>query len=198
MTGGKTLYNTGQFIHQCEPRPELKIVQLTGNSGNTPSTSVIQTWSAALHAVPVYIHAPAFANDIESKKLFLKQAQIQDGLKELENLDMVIVAIGTSERDATILQLDIVPNLDAIRLKENSIGDISYHFFNQFGEFSMPSISERIIGASQEDITKTPIRTAIAYGKNKAPVILAALEGKLINLLITDEETGLELVNLMN
>ncbi len=94
-----------------------------------PSTSVIQTWSSALHAIPVYIHAPAFANDIKSKELFLEQVLIQEGLKELENMDMIIAAIGSSDRDATILQLDIIPDLDAGSLQENSIGDISYHFF---------------------------------------------------------------------
>lgn len=194
LTGGHTLYQVGQHMHTCESRPDLKLVQLSGNAGNLPSTSVIQSWSQALKAEPVYIHAPAFANDKETKEIFMQQMQIKKSFDEIKELDMLVVAIGTSDRQATILQLGTIPDLTSDKLRKNSVGDISYHFFNEQGHFSMHDISDRLVGASIEDLLTVPVRAAIAYGGNKIPAIKAALVGKLVNILLTDEDTAKELL----
>jgi len=75
-------------------------------------------------------------------------------------------------------------------LTKGAVGDIGLRFFNARGEKVEDEINDRIIGLDLEQIRRIPRVIAVAGGADKAAVIRAALIGKLINILITDDKTA--------
>jgi deoxyribonucleoside regulator len=190
LSGGRTIYSVGEYMHLCEPRPQLKLVQLTGSAGNSPSASVVQSWSDAMHSKPFYLPAPAIVIDKEMRDLFLKNEDIKKTYSEIMNLDLSICGIGNIDSDSIILQTNLISNLTRETLEATSVGDVNLHFFNSNGVFSIPEISDIVVGASIDDLMRIPTRVGMAYGENKVNPILGALKGKIVNILLTDELTA--------
>ena len=55
--------------------------------------------------------------------------------------------------------------------------------------------SDRIIAIDIERLCKLPYCIGMAASREKVPAIMGALRGRLINVLITDEETAKILLN---
>lgn len=190
LSGGRTNYSVGQYMHLCEPRVRLKLVQLTGSAGNIPSASVVQSWADALHAKPFYIPAPAIVKDKETRNLLLNDEEIKKSYKEIKNIDLSICGIGNIDSDSTILYTNLISNLTREALESKSVGDVNFHFYDTNGNFSIPEISNAVVGASIDDLMRISTRVGIAYGERKVQSILSALKGKIINILLTDETTA--------
>jgi deoxyribonucleoside regulator len=195
---GKTIYQVGTQMHLCDPRPGLKIVQLSGGSGAkeelVPAASVIQLWSQALRGKPYLFPAPAIALTEESKNGFLADPSIQEIVKEIRSVSAAIVGIGHTGEEATIITSGLVPKLDSHTLSTTSVGDVIFHFYDEEGQFSNPSLSERVVGASPEDFMSIELRIGVAYGSGKVRAIHGALQGKLVHVLMTTEETATSLL----
>lgn len=191
---GRTLYEIGTQMHLCDSRPDLKIVQLSGGSGAKeeliPAASVIQLWAQALRGRPLLFPAPAVAASEESKNNFLTDPSIQDIVQEISNVSAAVVGIGGTGEDATIISSGLVRGLDSGMLSSASVGDVIFHFFNEEGKFSNKDLSDRIVGASPEDFLRIGMRIGTAHGVGKTKSILGALNGGLVHVLITSEETA--------
>lgn len=190
LSGGRTIYSVGQYMHLCDARPRLKMVQLTGTAGNIPSASVVQSWSDALQAKPFFLPSPAIVRDKATRDLLLKDEDIRRSYEEIRNVDLFLCGIGNTDSDSTILNADLVSNLTRETLESKSVGDVNFHFFDAEGRFSIPEISIAVIGASPDDLMRVPARVGIAYGERKLQAIYSALKGQIVNILLTDEITA--------
>jgi deoxyribonucleoside regulator len=196
---GRTLYTVGTQLNLADPRPGLKIVQLTGGSGAkeelVPAASVIQLWSQALRGKPLLFPAPAIALNEESRDGFLAEPSIQELMTEIRNISAAIVGVGDSGENATIITSGLVPGLTGSILSEKSVGDVIFHFYDKTGRFSFQELSKRVVGASAEDFMSIGLRIGIAYGRHKREAILGALQGGLLHVLLTTEQTAAVLLN---
>jgi DNA-binding transcriptional regulator LsrR (DeoR family) len=75
-----------------------------------------------------------------------------------------------------------------------AVGDIALRFFDANGQPVQHEIFDRMIGLDLDQIRKIPRVIGAAGGEAKVEVIRAALRGKLINVLVTDERTAVNLV----
>lgn len=191
--GGKTMNYLSTIMNICESRPNLKIIQTIGGfsngEGEMPSTAMVQNWAQSLEANPLFLPAPAIVEDKETKDFYLKNKNISDVYDEIKKIEVLIVGIG-SMNDINILKKLQVEDIDTNLMHEKSVGDINLHFFDEKGRFSMPNLSERVMGLSPEDFKEVPTRIGLAYGKEKVKSIKAALGGKLVNIFVTTSATA--------
>lgn len=191
---GKTLYAVGAQMHLCDSRPGLKVVQLSGGAGAkeelVPATSVVQLWAQALRGKPYFLPAPAIASTVEAKKGFLSDPSIQEIMNEVKKVTVAVVGIGHTADNATIISSNLAPDLTSEKLSARCVGDVIFHFFDRDGKFSYRSLSDRVVGASPEDFLNIELRIGVAYGSDKTQAIAGALEGRLLHVLITTEETA--------
>lgn len=191
--GGKTMNSLSTVMNTCEPRPNLKIIQTIGgfSSGERemPSTAMVQNWAQSLESTPLFLPAPAVVDDKETKLFYLKNKNISDVYNEIKKVEVLIVGIG-SMKDIDILKQLQVGDIDTELMHERSVGDINLHFYDENGQFSMPNLSERVMGLSPEDFKEVPTRIGLAYGKEKIKSIKAALSGSLVNIFITTSATA--------
>jgi DNA-binding transcriptional regulator LsrR (DeoR family) len=75
------------------------------------------------------------------------------------------------------------------------VGDIALRFFDAQGRAVQHEICDRIIGLDLEQIKRIPRVIGAAGGEEKIEVIRAAVRGKLINVLVTDAQNALRLLN---
>jgi DNA-binding transcriptional regulator LsrR (DeoR family) len=74
------------------------------------------------------------------------------------------------------------------------VGDIALRFFDADGRPIQHEICERIIGLDLAQIQNIPRVIGVAGGAEKFEVIRAALRGRLVDVLVTDDQTARRLL----
>jgi lsr operon transcriptional repressor len=78
--------------------------------------------------------------------------------------------------------------------KKGAVGDICLQFFNEQGELIRSPLLNRVIGIEMPLLKRVSKIIGIAGGPAKFTAIKAAIKGKLINVLITDQKTAQKLL----
>jgi deoxyribonucleoside regulator len=178
----------------------LTIIPLVGGIGNlhfelhaNQITSVIAEKLGAEHK---FLHAPVVVDSSEAKEIFLKQSLISEVFTLAERCDIAIVGIGGTPESSTIVE-SFVSEDDRRESKElGAVGVVCNNFIDSDGQESAVSWNSRVISISIQSLKKIPTVIGIAYGDRKVPAISAALKGKMINVLITDQLTAETFLNL--
>jgi DNA-binding transcriptional regulator LsrR (DeoR family) len=110
----------------------------------------------------------------------------------LPGITLAFVGIGSlnsysiSMRDETILTR---ADLNEV-IANGAVGDIALRFIDAEGQPVQSELSERIIGIDIDHLRQIPRVVGVAGGRNKIAPIRAALRGKLLSVLITDQSTA--------
>jgi len=78
--------------------------------------------------------------------------------------------------------------------EKGAVGDILYRFFDAEGKPVQTPLAERVTGMDHDQLRRVKRVVGIAGGARKFDAIRGALNGKLINTLITDRFTAERLV----
>jgi DNA-binding transcriptional regulator LsrR (DeoR family) len=181
--------------------PDIRIVQMLGGLGNpgadTHGTELAVRMAQTMKARARLLNSPGIVKSRELRDALMENFQVSDTLKLAEKIDIALVGIGTLKTDSLIVeQSSIITRSETERLLEKgAVGDVGLRFFNASGEIIDDEINERVIGLSPGQIKKIPRVLGVAGGEKKHLPILAALKGKLINVLITDIETAQFLID---
>jgi DNA-binding transcriptional regulator LsrR (DeoR family) len=105
-----------------------------------------------------------------------------------------MLGIGGIDRDAVLLRDGFVSRgelRDAIRA--GGVGEIAGHVFDVEGRILDCDLNARVMTVPLEAGTSRP-RICVAHGRDKVVPLWAALTGRLVNGLVTDEITARELL----
>jgi DNA-binding transcriptional regulator LsrR (DeoR family) len=80
----------------------------------------------------------------------------------------------------------VLPNL----LKKGAVGSINLSYFDKDGNLVRSELNDRIIGLTLDELKKLPRIVGVAGGSAKVNAIYAALQAKLVNVLVTDHLTA--------
>lgn len=194
--GGRTMYELAKKSWMISQRPEIEVMQLTGSLGSIPETSVTKLWADALDAKGLYISAPLLADDVESKKVLENSSLVADVLKCLKHVDIAVISIGATDINTRVRYLNRIENVDIEDIYNRCLGDVVFHFFDENGKFCLQEVSERVIGITQQDYRRIPVKMVIAYTEQKARAIHAALLGELVDILVTDSDLAKQILKL--
>lgn len=147
--------------------------------------------AAEAYVMPV----PFFANTVEDRDVLFSQRGVRDVFDLARTADLLIVGIGTAEREASLVGTGMIEmsEIEAIK-RDGGVGELLGHFFDREGRPIETSLSNRTFTLSREDLKGRRI-VAVAGGRAKAPAIRAILASGLLSGLITDERTALELAD---
>lgn len=109
--------------------------------------------------------------------------------------DVAVVGIGRPAPGSILMQSGIITNKELEQLQQRgAVGDIILRFFDADGQPVKHKINSRIIGLDLDQLKQIPRVIGVAGGADKLEVIRAALRGKLIDVLVTDDETTVRLL----
>ena len=181
--------------------PELQVVQMLGGLGK-PGTEfhgsdLTSRMAQNFSTRPILLHAPGIVRSRDLCSELINDIQAKSTLQLAARADIAVVGVGLYGPGATTHKSDnIFSEEDKDLLTSmNVVGDISFRFFNDQGQYVTSEINERIVGLSIDQIKKIPRIIGIAGGEDKYKTIRAALKGNLIHVLITDRHTAEKLAN---
>ena len=198
VSWGRTVY---EIANRMKPngKTNLTISPLVGGIGNEMNiyhaNVISDTMSKRLGAVSLGLYAPVFVSTKEVRDIIFKDKSIKKVLETSQNADIAIVGIG-SIVSSTMEDIGVLEKEDICDLKDNGIiGDISTCFFDKNGQSVENNMfSDRTVALSIEELEKIPNIIAVAGGKKKVEAIHGALKGKLMDVLVTDEEVAKEIL----
>jgi len=181
--------------------PDVRVVQLIGGLGEleakTHGADLVRRMAQALGAKPRLIHAPGIVKDKTVRDALVMDPQVADTLELAGRADVALVGLGVLEPGSTLLaDGDTLTAAEVEELRSLGVaGDIALQFFDRDGRKVRHPIHERIVGTGLETIKGIRRVIGVAGGKEKVAVIRAALRGKIINVLITDDQTASQLLD---
>jgi DNA-binding transcriptional regulator LsrR (DeoR family) len=145
----------------------------------------------------VHLKAPFFVENAEAREILLRDPMVSQNLQLARGCDIAIFSVGVFDPESQLIQHGILSRQEVNRLQKSGvIGDVLTHMFDERGVELPSSLSERLIGLNIADLGKLKKCVLIAGGEEKRTCILAALKGKWVDMLITDEKTAGWLIQL--
>jgi len=116
-------------------------------------------------------------------------------IRVAELANIALVGIGAMSPGATYVSFGYISQQEMeILKKQGAVGDILGQFYNRNGEKMDVEYHDRLIAVSLEKLKDMDHVIGVAGGEHKEEAIRAALRGRLIHSLITDEVTALKLL----
>lgn len=176
---------------------QVRLVTLSGGVGSY-MTGIGQLDAACQVSI---IPAPLRASNAHVADTFRQENSVRDVMLAACAADIAVVGIGSvnQQKEATILRSGYISEGEQLMFsRKGAVGDILGYFIQADGAL-VPDmqIHQELIGISLADLTTIPTVIGVAGGVEKADVIVAALRGRYVNALVTDEVTARAIINLL-
>ena len=182
-------------IEQLTPMeaPQHKIVSLTGNiapDGSASYYNVIFNMADAVKARMFPMPLPVIASSANEREMLLRQPMVKETLSLAAKADITFVGIGDLGPDAPLYLDGFITEAELKALqKAGAVGEIVGWAFDKQGKMIDGLTNERVASAPMPSRERSLV-VATAMGARKLPGIVAALNRRLVNGLITDERTA--------
>jgi deoxyribonucleoside regulator len=180
-----------------------KVVQMIGGLGlgdqQIDGPGVAMYLAERLGGRYYTLNAPHIAADEQTRDSLLSLRAIQEPLGLALRADYAIVGIGTVDpARSSFLRSGYLTKSELSGIRATgAVGDICGTHFDAEGGILDIDINRRVVGISLPALRATPCQVvAVSGGRVKAPAIAGALQGKLIDVLITDSNAAEEVVEL--
>jgi DNA-binding transcriptional regulator LsrR (DeoR family) len=140
--------------------------------------------------------APGVAGNRAARNAFLRDAHVARVLDAARAADIAFVGIGAPRQDSILVQEGSIVTWNELEeLKgRGAVGDINLRYFDRGGKAIASDLDDRVLGLALEDFRTIPHVVGIAGGAAKLDAIRGALEGKLVDVLVTDHVTAQRLL----
>jgi DNA-binding transcriptional regulator LsrR (DeoR family) len=140
------------------------------------------------------LSAPGLVESKSIRDSLKNDAQIKHTLALAARANVALIGIGVPSSESFSL-VEVLKKQEIQRLASRGIvGDIGLQFYNDRGQQVTDEIHDRVIGLELAQYKAIPRVIAVAGGIEKIPAIRAALKGKIINVLVVDDTTAVELL----
>ena len=191
---GKTLFEMASFLAPKNV-PGLRVVQVMGGygrvKGEAMAIELARRIASSFGGEVVYLLAPAFARDAATREALVGEGGVEEVISMWEELDIALVGIGGVTPSSTLLDTGDFHQEEVTDLhQKRAVGNICGNFYTGTGEPVSSGADSRRIAISLEELRKVPQVLGAAGGREKVQPVLGALRGKLVDILITDEQTA--------
>ena len=195
VSWGTTIEAMAKYI-RVKKKTGLKVVPITGGAGiegsGRFSNFVTKAIADQFDGMSYMINFPAVLDTKEARMIIEKDKQLKILFDLAKRITIVLVGIGDISTDMSLCKIGVLKRKDIDYLiRKGAIGMVNMLCIDKNGSHLKNNIDERMINIFPEKmIKKVPTRIGVAIGDKKVDVIRAAVKGKIINTLITDENTA--------
>lgn len=144
-----------------------------------------------------FIPVPAnfLYRDPAARTKALESPEVAHGLATGERSDMALLGLGSMQRfDGTGTYSPVSPGALADLEAAGAAAHLCGHFFDHAGKEVVSEVTDRLVGISLDALLKIPRRLMVTAGPAKVTPLAAAIAGKYVTELVTDESTARELL----
>ena len=187
------------MVDTMQPQRRLagvKIVQILGGVGN-PTAEVHANHMTSRLAVLLqgeakFLSAPGVVGSASALEVLTDDKFVGETSALFEHVTMALVGIGALEPSKLLASSGNVfskNELETLRA-HGAVGDICLRFFDAHGKPVITPLDKRVMSMRLEQLRRVKRSVGIAGGRRKLAAIRGALEGRWINVLITDHFTA--------
>lgn len=194
---GRTLKATIDLLPKMDC-PQHRIVSLAGNLAPDGSATFYSAIFAAADAVKAHsfpMPLPVIAPSAAEQAMLIAQPMIAGTRKLAQQADVAFVGVGQLDSNAPI-HLDgflTLAEMDEIQ-EAGAVAEICGWTFNAEGTLIDGLTNDRVASCPLPS-TESCLVIALAKGQSKLPGVRAAINGRLVNGLVTDEATASALLS---
>ncbi len=175
---------------ECE---QHRIVSLNGNispDGSASYYDVIMRIADRVRAPHYPMPMPVIAQSAEERDLFHALKPIQVVLRLARGADVTFVGVGQMSDDAPLLKDKFITPAELREMQVlGAAGEVAGWVYDSQGRYLESALAQRVAGVRVSTETGRLV-IAIAAGAVKLPALVAGLQGRIFNGLITDESTA--------
>lgn len=198
ISWGKTIKAIADHLQPTD-HVGVSVVQLKGSvaASNISNFSydINNAFSAAFQTNTINLPLPVIFDDAVTKEIVLRDRFINEVYNVGVNCNIAVYTAGTVRDDALLFDLGYFTPVEIERIQANAVGDIVSHFITDTGMIADQTINERTVGISLSALKDKEYSILVAGAKKKLAAIHGALMGEYPNVLITDRQTALDLMN---
>ena len=200
LSWGNSLQAMVESFSVDQPR-SVEVVPLVGGLSTADSLvagqELVRELAGRLGATYRYLHAPALLRSETARDALLAEPAVADVLQRAQTADIAMVGIGTVGTGSSREMLDGLGLSASERkafLAARPVGDTCCRFFDAAGRAIRGVVHDRVLAVELDDLRRIPTVIGVATGVGKAPGVLGALRGELVDGLITDASLALALL----
>jgi DNA-binding transcriptional regulator LsrR (DeoR family) len=176
------------------------VVQGLGGLGDptneTHAADLTRRLAQILGGRALLLPAPGVAGSLDSSKAYAADPFVVRALAKGAAANLAFMGIGAPRPDSILCREGTIvswPELSVLE-KQGAVGDINLRYFDRLGQRVASDLDERVIGLTLDEIRQIERVVGVAGGAAKFEAIRAALQGKLVNVLVTDHMSGRRLL----
>lgn len=183
---GDTPSRVLNFLATMAEEP-ISCISLTGGVNNYLPNMQSNVFNARLYLIP----APLMVSSREVVTAIQGESSVQEIRRMLGPSAFSVIGIGGMNEDATIFKSGILNHNEMLNLKrQGAVGDVLSHFLDRKGQLVSTEIEEKLISTPLPTLKELDNVIGVAAGPGKVSAIHAALLGRYVDVLITDEQTA--------
>lgn len=179
----------------------VKVVRLQGATDNElmEGTDLAQTLSAQLGNDSMIIPSPWLMKSYEACQLILQEPSVSEAIKAAENADIGLVGMGAVTPEiSTILRNELADLEELTALAEaGAVGEICGKHYDQQGHILDVDYNHRTVSIEIQKLANFDTVIGVAGSPAKAKAILGAINGGLVNVLVTDSDAARAVLDLV-
>ena len=189
-----------QASNSAGPAANVTVVQGLGGLGDptqeTHAADLTRRLAQILGGQAVLLPAPGVAGSLAAAEAYSSDPFVAAALERGAAAKLAFMGIGAPRRDSILMgQGTIVQWPELLELQQRgAVGDINLRYFDGQGRLIPSELNDRVVGLTLDQIRSVDTVVGVAGGKAKLKAIQGALQGKLIDVLVTDHKTAEMLV----
>lgn len=197
ISWGRTLASVARHLQPSE-RKNVQVVYLKGTVANSTHNNfvveVTKHFNACYHTQAEILPLPVIFDNEKIKKMVVQDRFIHSILTAAQQAQVALFTVGTTAPDATLFELGYLNKEEIAKLQQEAVGDIVSQFVDEQGQLVDPALTARTVALPIEQLKEKRQAVLIAGGMAKLPAIRAALTGRYANVLVTDTNVALHLI----
>jgi DNA-binding transcriptional regulator LsrR (DeoR family) len=188
-----------EMAHQLETRGKsatTHVVETLGDLGSPllqhEAALATSQVAKALHAEAVFLRTPGVAVSEALRAAALADTHNNKAMRLLDKLDLAFVGIGPADFHGPLEEGDnffTAEQLAAVR-DAGAVGQLHQRFIDASGKAVQTHLDDLVMGITLDQLRQARRRIAVAGGVDKHQAIAAALNGRWIDVLVTDVNTA--------
>jgi len=196
----RTLRHMVEAVRAPQPVSE-HVVEMLGDIGaptlQQDVAHLTQRLATLTGAQPAFLRLPGVVSSPAIRDALLQQdPHAREALRLLDHLDMALLGIGPCEVVGPLQPGDNYFTQEQFdeAARAGAVGQICARFLDADGAPVRTALDDLVVGVTLDQIRAAGTRWAVAGGKDKYPILRAALVGGWIDHLVTDAATAAHLL----
>ncbi|SDF13405.1 sugar-binding transcriptional regulator [Limimaricola pyoseonensis] len=184
---GATVTHSIRMLGHVARQRGVGLVSLTGGVRTYVDGMGMANWDRNIHVIP----APLVVADPDLATALMREPSVARLMDMALNADFKLVGIGELSEGATVVAQGYLSRDEVEPLRRRgAVGDVLCRLYDEAGQTLDLPLHRRVVGVDLAQLGGTEKVIGAAGGRAKSKAIGAALRGRLLDILITDETTA--------